>query len=199
MQVKYIFYTLLLLVLIFVGYNLKKSFFPTSLVNQTIVNNLETKTPTVDDQNHIPVNTHIIAVAVIKKPTPNRFIKDDPRIVVVVDNKCNTCTHIVQIDKPVTYFGFVNEPKAYMGYSNNKLLMGYSQGFFRYGRYSTDAILGFPAVGLGLSYSITNNLAVTAGAVFEYLSYQSISNLSTYTTGDMTTPRLTLGLTLNLM
>lgn len=195
---KAIFTVLGITALAFIFYNSYKSCNPINVIGQKIIN-LDVKTPTVKEKDLAPPNHRVIGVVTPAKNKDSRFVRTDTKVIISVDNKCNTCIAATQVNNTKTFIGFSFEPKVYAGVANKGFLLGYSQGFFRWGHVSTDLILGFPGFGLGLSYNITNNFGLTLAGVFQYLNYTSISDIDSYSfSSDMSTIRPSLGLSFNL-
>ena len=102
-------------------------------------------------------------------------------IVVVADSKCNTCeVKYVKVEEEKLYLGFSFRPKVYAGAGLGGPNFGYAQEFFRWGKATTNVLVGFPTVGLGLGYDITNNFYGFAGANMRYMGYEDLGKPETY-------------------
>ena len=88
-------------------------------------------------------------------------------------------------DTQKTKFGFYFQTKFYTGFDGN-LTAGIGQEFFVYDRFSANALVGFPSIGLGIEGLITKNFGLFGGATWNYLDYQNISDFKTYKEGSFT-------------
>jgi len=82
-------------------------------------------------------------------------------------------------------FGLYFQTKFYTGFDGN-LTAGIAQEFFVYDRWSLNALVGFPSVGLGVEGLITKNFGLIGGATWNYLDYDDIGNFDTYREGSFT-------------
>jgi len=150
---------------------------PVNIVNQL------TPVPTkVGDSSKVPEGRKL---ATAFKPTVKiaspRDKKIEARFLIHTDPNCVTCTPGVTEDITIkTKFGFVFEPKFYIGTTNSGLTLGYAQGFFRYGKTSLDALITVPYLGLGGTYLVTDNFFLLAGVNSRYLDYNSIEDIGSY-------------------
>ncbi len=79
-------------------------------------------------------------------------------------------------------FGLYFQTKFYTGFDGN-MTAGVAQEFFVYDRFSLNALIGFPSIGIGIEGLLTKNFGIIGGATFNYLDYGQISDLDTYSEG----------------
>ena len=98
---------------------------------------------------------------------------------IVVGDRGNT--YFAQVCSP--YIGLNFKTKFLLGY-NGYANFGLMQNVFSYDRYDLGAIIAFPAVGIGLSGYLTDNFYLMGGAGWNYIVYDNISEIKTYSIGD---------------
>lgn len=64
-------------------------------------------------------------------------------------------------------YGFVLEPKFYVGYSDS-LTAGLGVAVIRLNKVTVDCLVSYPAVGIGTSYQLTNNTFIGLAATGKY-------------------------------
>jgi hypothetical protein len=147
-----------------------------------VITQLTPSPVSVGDTAKVPAGREAVSVfkPTVKIASP-RDKKIDVRFIIHTDPKCVTCTPGVTEDVIIkTKFGFVFEPKLYIGYTNSAPTIGYAQGFFRYGKTSLDALVTVPYLGIGGTYLITDNFFLLAGANTRYINYNSIEDVGSY-------------------
>lgn len=149
-------------------------------INPPIINVLQAKTPTTQEQQVVPQGHVAVVTIKPKKVVEQRWERIDTSIVVSVDQKCNTCVAYTQIDNTKTFIGFSFVPKVYLAYVNDEFSLGYDQEIFRIAKFSFDGLISFPYLGIGSSYNITNNFFVIGGLQIKYIQYESIDKIGTY-------------------
>lgn len=82
-----------------------------------------------------------------------------------------------------TYVGWNFKTKFLMGY-NGYLNLGIMQNVLSYDRYDLGAIVAFPSVGIGVSGYVTDHFYLVGGGVWNYITYDNISEPKTYAIGD---------------
>lgn len=153
------------------------------LNNTTTVTDLKVTTPTNEDKNLVGPDKKAVGRLDIKnqKERPTKWLDKKTHIVIAEDSKCNTCpTTYVQVDKTKTFLGWDFEPKIALTYAPYGLGLTYDQGIFRYGKFTIDALISFPGIGLGLGFNLTNNTFILAGAQWQYGKYKSMTDFDTY-------------------
>lgn len=164
----------------------------------TEITPLKTHTPTPDEQEVVPEgHTAIGTIKPIINPNPLRWLNSDTAVVVSADNDCNTCLAFTQKTDTKLFLGVSLHPKAFVGWNNHGLTAGYDQELFRWGRFSLDAIVGFPLyVGPAIGCSITNNTFALIGPTFDIIQVEDLSDPQTYrfNLNEFGTANLTIGL-----
>lgn len=151
--------------------------------NTTKVTELETLKPSDEDKKLVGPGKIATGRLDLKDQDnrPKKWLDKKTHIVIAVDEKCNTCTSYHQVDKVKTFRGVDFESKIFLGYTPSLgLSIGYDQQFFRYGKFTTDILLTFPALGIALEYNLTNNIYVLGGGLWHYGTYKSITDIDTY-------------------
>lgn len=85
-------------------------------------------------------------------------------------------------DTEKSKFGFFYTTKFYVGFDGH-ITPGIAQEFFVWDRYSANALLGYPSVGIGLEGLLTQNFGIIGGCTWGYLDYDKVSDFNTYRQG----------------
>lgn len=135
------------------------------------------QTPTEADKNAVPKGTTITAKTTLETVTKKPGYKKNTSVLVYVDSSCNTCTGITLIDTYSAKFGFYFEPKFYLVRGLDYWSPGLEVGAFRYYRYSLNAMVSCPYLGLGINYDLTNNFSILAGGDIQYVTASDWTDL----------------------